>query len=199
MQIETERRTNAQRSREMRERLMTAARALFVSEGYGDTGTPALVQAAGVTRGALYHHFPDKQAIFRAVVEREAAEVAQAVEAADPPGAAALDRLLAGAEAYFVAMAVEGRTRLLLVEGPAVLGRAAMREIEAASGERTLRDGLEAAMREAGADRLPLDALTALLSATFDRAALEIAEGRDPAPYRAAIRSLLAGLFRSAA
>ena len=74
------RRSNRERTERHARDLLAAARALFTDKGYAETGTPDIVAAAGVTRGALYHHFADKQALFRAVVEREAAAVAAEIE-----------------------------------------------------------------------------------------------------------------------
>jgi AcrR family transcriptional regulator len=194
MQDGSERRSNPQRSAEMRSRLIAAARVLFVSEGFTGTSTPAIVAAAGVTRGALYHHFPDKQAIFRGVVEAEAAAVAEAIEAADAPAMTALQRLLAGAEAYVRAMQVEGRTRLLLIDGPAVLGQEAMREIEGRHGDASLKIGLEEAMAEGALRRLPVEPLASLLSAMFERAALNVADGINPADVLEVLKQMLSGL-----
>ena len=74
------RQSNAERSQLMRARLLDVARTLFVERGYHETSTPEIAKAAKVTRGALYHHFEDKLALFRAVVEREADNVATAIE-----------------------------------------------------------------------------------------------------------------------
>jgi AcrR family transcriptional regulator len=198
MQGPMTRRSNRERSEETRERLIAAARRLFVEKSYAETGTPEIVQAAGVTRGALYHHFADKQALFRAVVEREAQAVAEEIErkAISPSPVSAL---LEGGSAFLQAMAVPGRTRLLLLDGPAVLGRAGMDEIEGRHGNRTLREGLAEAIRAGALPPLPLAALTALLAAAFDRAALAVAEGGDEKAYRKALAGLIEGLAASAA
>ena len=74
------RQTNAERSRLMRARLLDVARSLFVERGFHETSTPEIAMEAKVTRGALYHHFEDKLALFRAVVEREADSVASVIE-----------------------------------------------------------------------------------------------------------------------
>ena len=148
MQQKSPRRTNRDRTAATRSDLIAAARKLFTEKSYADTGTPEIVSAAGVTRGALYHHFADKQALFQAVVEREAGAVAEEIERASPPALFPREALIAGSDAYLAAMRWPGRTRLLLLDGPAVLGRAVMDEIDARHGNRTLREGLVAAMRK---------------------------------------------------
>jgi len=197
MQETRERRTNRDRTDATRRELVAAARKLFTEKSYAETSTPEIVASAGVTRGALYHHFADKQALFRAVVEQEAAEVASEIESAAPASLGARDALVAGSDAYLAAMRAPGRTRLLLLDGPAVLGRAGMDEIDARHGNRTLREGLAAAMRAGAIAALPLDALTALLAAAFDRAALAIEAGADAEDYRAVLAALLDGLAGS--
>jgi AcrR family transcriptional regulator len=173
----------------MRARLMDAARALFVERGYAETSTPEVVRAAGVTRGALYHHFADKLALFDAVVAAEAEALTLEIERASE--AASADSLGAGTSAFFDAMAEPGRARLLLVDGPAVLGRERMDDIDAGHGRRSLRAGLAATRPDLSPETL--DAMSAVLSAAFDRAALDIAEGANDAPYLEALMALMAG------
>lgn len=197
MQLESQRRSNSERSAEMRARLITTARQLFVAKGYAGTSTPAIVAEAGVTRGALYHHFSDKQAIFQAVIEAVAEAVAKVIEAADAPEMSALDQLLAGAESHLHAMREEGRFRLLLLEGPAVLGRETMAQIEALHGDGSLRKGLEAAISAGALPQLPLDVLTSLLSAIFERAAMDISAGTAIDDVLLVIQTILRGLGNS--
>jgi AcrR family transcriptional regulator len=194
MQQETGRRSNRERSDETRERLIEAARRLFVDKSYAETGTPEIAREAGVTRGALYHHFADKQALFAAVVEREASTVADEIERHTTTSSTATIALIEGGEAYLKAMAAPGRTRLLLLDGPAVLGRSGMDEVDNRHGNRTLKQGLEAAIKARQIRDLPLDALTGLLGAAFDRAALAIDAGADAEPYRTALAGLIEGL-----
>lgn len=196
MQEMKERRSNRERTDATRGDLIAAARKLFIENSYAETGTPEIVKQAGVTRGALYHHFEDKQALFKAVVEAEASAVAAEIETAAPDGMPSRDALLAGSDAYLAAMAHPGRTRLLLLDGPAVLGRAEMDEIDNRHGNRTLREGLVAAMREGSMPKLPVDACTAVLAAAFDRAALAIQAGANAEDYRAVLEALLDGLSR---
>jgi AcrR family transcriptional regulator len=197
MQQKSARRSNRDRTEATRADLISAARNLFIERSYAETGTPEIVAAAGVTRGALYHHFADKQALFAAVVEQEAAAVAQEIERASPPSLLPRDALIAGSDAYLAAMHVPGRTRLLLLDGPAVLGRAAMDEIDNRHGNRSLHEGLVAAMRAQTMTKLPAEALTALLAAAFDRAALAVEAGASTEDYRAVLVALIDGLSQT--
>ncbi|BCP52885.1 TetR family transcriptional regulator [Kaistia sp. 32K] len=179
-------RSNQDRTEKTRAALIAAARALFVDKGYAETATPEIVAAAGITRGALYHHFRDKRDLFRAVAEEEARAVVVGIEASTPEVEKPLDALLAGSRAYLDAMAAPGRTRLLLIEAPAVLGLAETRALDEAHAARTLREGLAAlgVAEEA-------EALGDLLSAAFDRAALALDAGGDRAAYEAALSLLI--------
>jgi len=189
--------SNRERTEATRADLMAAARRLFIERGYAETATPDIVAAAGVTRGALYHHFEDKKALFRAVVEQEAEAVAAEVDAASPGGLPALDMLVRGGEAYLAAMRQPGRTRLLLLDGPAVLGRTEMDAIDNRHGTRSLKAGITFAVRAGAMPKtLPIDAITALLSAAFDRAALAVDGGGNAEGYQTAMEALLRSLLR---
>lgn len=176
MQVESSSTPNLERRAQMRAKLIAAARALFVEKGFAEASTPDIVKRAGVTRGALYHHFADKEALFRAVVEAEALAVRDAIDAI-VPALEAEDALSLGSRAFFAAMAVEGRTRLLLVDGPAVLGIEAMDRIDAGGARAALRAGLAEAQPDRSAAEL--DALSVLLSAAFDRAAMTAKDQSD--------------------
>lgn len=191
------RRSNRERSEATRKALLDAARDLFVTSGYVGTTTPEIVAAAGTTRGALYHHFADKRDLFRALLDRESRAVADEIRAADPgrtgatgatggtggTGGATSDgmradgALAAGTRAYLEAMATPGRTRLLMVEGPAAFGAAELRALDEATSGATLVEGLREL--DAVPETVSVEALAGLLSAAFDRAALVIDGGAD--------------------
>lgn len=190
MQVKKERRSNADRTQAMRDILVAAGRALFVERGYAETSTPEIVAAAGVTRGALYHHFEDKAALFRAVIIAESERVADAINAATEGCTIAAQALDIGTDAYLDAMTEFGRTRLLLVDGPAVLGHDAMDTIDRETSGGTIIVGLSAALERTPDARM--EVLARLLSAAFERAALDIATGADSAIYRAEIKRMLA-------
>ena len=178
-------RSNRERTDATRAALLDAARMLFVEKGYAETATPDIVAAANVTRGALYHHFQDKKALFAAVVEREAVEVGAAIEERSAGNSSPREALMSGAAAYFEAMAVPGRTKLLLLEAPALLADE--------PAEESLRAGLAELLKGSKLEPL-LDPLTALISAAFDRAAIAIDAGASRKDYEAAIAALLDGL-----
>lgn len=197
MQEKNARQTNQARTEATRKALIQAGRALFAEKGYADTGTPEIVKAAAVTRGALYHHFRDKADLFAAVVRAEAESVASEIEAGSVDAPTAAAALEAGGAAYFAAMAAPGRIRLLLLDGPAVLGHAAIREIDTATGGGALRDGLAAALPETTQpDRI--NALADMLSAAFDRAAIAIAAGAAAPAYRESLGQLVNALIGGA-
>ena len=190
MQVKKERRSNADRSQSMRDALIAAGRALFIEKGYAETSTPEIVAAANVTRGALYHHFEDKAALFRAVIVTESERVAEHINGATMNCTSAAEALSTGTDAYLDAMTEVGRTRLLLVDGPAVLGHEAMDQIDRETSGGTIVVGLSAALeREPDSEML---ALARLLSAAFERAALDIAAGANSLLYRTELKRLLA-------
>jgi AcrR family transcriptional regulator len=189
-------RSNKERTEATRLALIEGARRLFVEKGYAETATPDIVAEAGVTRGALYHHFEDKKALFRATLEREGAAVAAHIDRVALAGASPREALLLGASAYFDAMAAPGRTRLLLLEAPAVLGLESVVAIDRENAEGTLASGLSDFLG-AAVDAGTLQALTEMFSAAFDRAAIAIEAGADRKVYEGAIARMLDGLVRA--
>lgn len=195
MQQKSTPRANKSRTEATRSALLSAARALFAQKGYAETSTPEIVKAAGVTRGALYHHFEDKEALLRAVLTEEYRAVAQEIDAsAEAVSGTAIDALKQGSRGYLRAMATEGRVRIMLRDGPAVLGQAVLDEIDRSTSEESLRLGLLAAIDAGEIPALPIDALTVQLSALFDRVALAVSEGADTLAHLEVLDALLEGV-----
>ena len=192
------RRSNVDRSADATAALMRAGRAQFIEHGFNGAATPRIAAAAGMTRGALYHHFADKIDLFRAVISQEAEAVAAAIRQGTNDTVPPADALLAGTAAYLDAMALPGRARLLLIDAPAVLGRAEVDQLDAQTGRATLREGLQLALGMDSIDDGTLDALAELLSAAFDRAALAQNDGKPTASLHAALELLLRGLLARA-
>ncbi|MEM6727947.1 MAG: helix-turn-helix domain-containing protein [Pseudomonadota bacterium] len=186
------RRSQADRRAETRAALKAAARALLLEKGYDATSTPEIATRAGVTRGALYHHFSDKQDLYRALALDESRAVAAYIEDQTRDPSDPHQALEIGTRAYLDAMAYAGRAQLLLADAPSILGFDEALALSAHQGSAELRAGLAQAMPNA--TREELDALTQILSAAFDRAALEIASGGN----RTTFENALLGLLRKA-
>lgn len=189
------RKTQEERRTHTRRALIAAARRLFAEKGYAGTGTPEIVAAAGVTRGALYHHFVDKEALFAAVVEEEHLLMAMTINAATADGdeePGPIRALISGGDAFLDAMQDPGRRQILLIDAPAVLGRAAVDAIDARHGIQTLVTGLRDAMEAGAMKKLPVETLARVFGAMFDRAALAAPD--ELADYRKAIKALIRGL-----
>ncbi len=192
-----EHRPNAERSAGTRAALIGAARELFTERGYAEVGTEEIVRRAQVTRGALYHHFADKRALFRAVheaVEEEmVAAIVTAMEGVEDP----VELLLVGTR-RFLDLCMEPKwTRIPLMDAPSVLGWAQWREIDQRYGLGIVAGGLTLAM-DAGALRSqPVRPLAHILLASMGEAALMIASAEDPEAVRAEVETTLAGLIEA--
>jgi AcrR family transcriptional regulator len=189
------RRSNEARTDATKRALVAAARTLFVERGYANTATPDIVASAGVTRGALYHHFADKSDLLYVVAKNMAEEVSQRVHDKSRKSVDTLIALGDGAKGYFEAMAEGGRARILLLEAPAILSSEQCAELSRLSGEQALEAGLREAL--GNHPSLPYAELAALVSAAFDRAALAIAQGAPPKKYITAMNLLLMRLAQT--
>jgi AcrR family transcriptional regulator len=181
--------------------LLGAARELFIEKGYHQTGTEEIVAAAGVgTRGALYHHFSDKRALFEAVfiaVEEEL--VLAAAQKLLDQGEGALDILRNGLLGFLDASVTAPAQRILLIDGPAVLGWQRWRELESRYGLGAIQAMLQRAVDEGDlSPGQPLEVLAHVLLAAADEAALYVANSPDPLHARdqavQALTALLSGI-----
>ena len=141
------RRTQANRSATTRAGLVKAARELFADKGFAATSRDEIAQRAGVTRGALYHHFESKTAVFAAVVAELEIELVDRVVSAAAEGHGVRDELHLGCRAYMEASADPTIARIL-ADAPAVLGVAACRAFDAEACLPLLEDGFARAATE---------------------------------------------------
>ncbi len=192
MQEKTETRSNEERRKATRAALLSAAKSLFIEKGYAETGTPEIVKKAGVTRGALYHHFDGKEGLLRSVIEAEAVAISEEIRARAIAVGDPLAALQAGAAAYFEAMRDPGRQRLMLRDGPAILGPDEMARIDQQAGAGGLADGLTALMGDGAAAKVVVEAMSDMLSAGFDRAV----QRGGTAQYQDALRLIFKSLAR---
>jgi AcrR family transcriptional regulator len=123
-----QRRTNQERTRHTRQALISAARQRFEADGYSGTNLDDVAELAGVTKGALYHHFPTKRALYDAVVVDIQDEIHVHASRRADKAKTAWDKFV---EAFvgFVETAPEPGIRMLMVEAPAVLGYQRWQEI----------------------------------------------------------------------
>jgi AcrR family transcriptional regulator len=184
--------------------LIAAARQLFAERGYAGVGTEEIVQLAGVTRGALYHHFRGgKEELFRAVLVQLSAETVRRIATAAVTTDDPWEALAAGADAFLDACATPEVQRIMLVDGPSVLGWDVWRAIDSDHGLGLLEQALQRAT-DAGAV-LPgsTTAVAHVLTGALDEAAMVVARADDPAAAREemgrTVRHLLDGLRGPAA
>lgn len=188
------------RSEATRQRLLAAARTMFAERGYASVGTEQIVQAAGVTRGALYHQFRDKADLFAAVAETAQAEVAGRISSgAESDGPVdPMTALYAGVRRFLEACADPAVERILLLDGPAVLGWQAWRDLADRYGLGLLQHGLQAAMDAGAISPQPVMPMAHVLIGALDECALYVARAADPAAARqqcmAVLTQLLDGL-----
>jgi AcrR family transcriptional regulator len=187
------RRTQADRSAATREALVAAARRLFAAQGFAEVPTDAIVAEAGVTRGALYHQFADKTALFDAVMETVEADIARRL-AEDVAAAGITDPVEAFRHAvrHWLVICVEPEIhRIALIDGPSVLGWTRWREVcqQHVFGlvQALLAQGIELGrIREQ-----PVRPLAHVLMGAGDEAALYVAEAADRTQARAEMVEVL--------
>jgi AcrR family transcriptional regulator len=186
-------RTQAERRAATTGALIAAARALFAERGYAGASREEIVEAAGVTRGALYHHYASKQDLFAAVYEAvegdlcEAVLVAAASAGTDDP----VEQLRAGAMAFLDAAATPEVRRILLIDAPAVLPVELRRQFAEQYGLGIVRTALRAVDDAGRLAVQPVDQLAPVMLAALHEAALSIADGEDPAAMRVVVDGVI--------
>jgi AcrR family transcriptional regulator len=190
------RRTQVERTTGTIASLVAHAGAAFGVDGYDRVSLETVTDAAGVTKGAVYHHFGGKRELFQAVYidthERIAARTADAVTAA-PPGWA---RLEAGVTAFLTTIVEPSTQRIMIIDGPRVLDRATIREIEDQHSAGLLRRAFTR-LREAGELTAGDDILrTRVVMGAVCEAATAVAESRAPSETLAAAQAEISRLLR---
>src|SRR3954469_9542441 len=184
MSTEAPRSAKAAQSEATRAGLLAAARSLFAERGYAHVGTEEIVRAAGVTRGALYHQFADKRALFTAVfeqLEQEIIIVAEGRMREHPDDMLAAFR--AACRGWLEVCLQPEVERIVLLDAPAVLGWEAWREIGERYGLGAVIFSLEAGMASGAFTRQPVRPLAHVIVGALDELALYVvrAEDRDVA------------------
>jgi AcrR family transcriptional regulator len=180
-----QRRSQAERSAATRQALLDAGRALFAERGFAGAGQEEIVERAGVTRGALSHHFATKQGLFLAVVQDVQGDVAELIGRAAMEGGDPMEQLRLGCLAFLDAAMDPSVGRIVLLDAPAVLGWQTWREIDAVHGLGLVTEALDAVMDAGLIDRQPVQPLAHLLLAALNEAAMLVANADDPVATRA--------------
>ena len=181
------RRSQAERTAATRRALIEAGRELFAAHGYGGAGQEEIVEQAGVTRGALAHHFGTKRALFAAVVEAVERDLTERIALAAMEGGDPLQQLRLGCHAFLDSATDPAVRRIVLLDAPAVLGWQAWRELEATYGLGLLTEALGHVMEAGLMARRPVQPLAHLLLASLNEAAMLVANADDPVATRAAL------------
>lgn len=182
------------------ERLLRAGAELFAREGYASASLEAVAAAAGVTKGSLYHHFGGKADLFEAVFERQAAELSERVGALAARRRDPWQVAYAGVRGFLDESQEAAVQRIMLVDGPSVLGWDRVREIEAEYGLALIRAVIGRLADEGEIDRHDPEVLSHLLFGALTEGALLIARASDAGAERRRVerelRALIDGLRR---
>lgn len=191
--MENKRRTQEERSAATREALIGAARKLWGERGYAEVGTPEIATTAGVTRGAMYHQFADKAALFLAVVEVVEQDVMARMGAmvATSGAATPADAVRAAVDAWLEVSGDPEVRQLVLLDAPSVLGWAGFRDVAQRYSLGMTEQLLSEAMKAGQLARQPVRALAHVLIGALDEAAMLIATADDPKKTRRETRQVL--------
>ena len=192
--------TNPERSTATRARLIGVARVLFAEHGYAATGTEAILAGAGVRRGALYHHFADKAALFEAVCMVVSEEAVPAIDAATAGIDDPVEALVRGSVAWIDFMVRPDVRRILAVDAPTVLGWERWEALDRQLSYAVLRAGVQAGI-DAGALAAGCSAemLATLLNGALNGLALRVSAPGARVPrdeWTQAVRSLMNAFTR---
>ncbi|WP_238420799.1 TetR/AcrR family transcriptional regulator [Gordonia sp. 'Campus'] len=174
-------RASAEAAAETARTILATATRQFAERGFTAVSLDDVAESAGVTRGAVYHHYRNKKALFAAVAEEQQNDVGSAVvAAAEQAGADAAAQLVAGSHAFVDAITRGPAARILLIDGPSVIGWEEWRRLDETNSVVHLREAIAAI----GIDDDLVDALTAQLSGAMNEAALWLARHPDDATAR---------------
>jgi AcrR family transcriptional regulator len=181
----------SQRSIRTRGALVRAGTTLFAERGFHGVAAEEIAAAAGVTRGALYHHFDGKRGLFDAVLAAAMAEVGERLAVAAQGAPTRLAAIERGIHAYLEACSEPPIRQIMLIDGPAVVGWHAWRALDLQNGLGLLRRGLLTAVEAGEIEVSDLDAMTHLLGGALVDAALLVSAEQDAALETRVERSLV--------
>jgi len=177
------RRTQAERTAATQARLLAAGRTLFATDGYAAVSTQTIVDAAGVTRGALYHQFGDKAGLFAAVYEEVERDVVAAImyRIASAAPATQLEAMHIGARLFLEECSSPKVQRIVLIDAPSVLGWDRWREVGMKYGLGVVEAMLIQAIADGVIPDQPTRPTAHVLLGALDEAALFVSRADDAA------------------
>jgi AcrR family transcriptional regulator len=188
-------RRQAEHSAQTRTALVRVARRLFAQHGYAATATEEVVRRARVTRGALYHHFKDKQDLFKAVYNEEQLKLAERTSAAASAAPDPWSAMVAGANAMLDACLEPAVHRIVMIDAPAVLGMEKWRESDQSYYLAAMKVAVQAAIDQGQIERQPVDPLAHLILGALTEAAMLIARADDKAAARREVSAAMTRMF----
>jgi AcrR family transcriptional regulator len=195
--VKSERSRREEYSEATREALLAAGRDIFAKEGYQAAGIEAISRSARVTRGAFYHHFEDKKALFDAVVVTLQADAVSRINERSRTHRKIWDRLFAGIDAYLDVCIEPAYGRIVVQEAPAVLGSGRFQEIEETYPLSLLRASLNALERDGELVYEDIDLLTRIVDAMICKIALMLPEAENARRTRERGIKLISALLES--
>ncbi|WP_010273183.1 TetR/AcrR family transcriptional regulator [Paenibacillus senegalensis] len=159
--------------------LLQIAQQHFTKRGYSAVVLEEVAQAAGMTRGAVYHHFRSKKGLFQHVLEAVQVIIGQHVEKEAMKSDDPWEQLHLGCRGFLEAAVEPHHRRIVLIDGPAVLGWETWRRLDEQNSMSHLREQLAMMQEQRLLKPMPLDALTHFLSGALNESALWIAESED--------------------
>src|SRR5882757_4517507 len=169
----------AERRAATTEAILKAGRRLFGEQGFAATTMDDIAEAARVAKGAVYHHFATKEAVFEAVFDQVSHDLVLEIDRAARTERDVLAAMVAGTQHYFAACAKGATCQIILRDGPAVLGWERWREIDARHFGGKFPRALAAAMEAGVITKQPIEPLARLLLGAVTEAAVAVSAGPD--------------------
>jgi AcrR family transcriptional regulator len=171
--------TKAEQTQQTRRAILDRSRHLFATKGYAATGTEEMIGELGITRGALYHQFKDKQGVFTAVVAEAYSEITDYIRTKVQPLDDNWEQLVVGCQAFLEIAQREDLRRLVLIEAPAVLAAETLVEFDQ-YGFGLLHQSIQIAVKEGKLGTIDAEGFAHLVNGALNELAIWVARSNDP-------------------
>jgi len=175
--------------------LITSGRREFTAEGFSGASLDRIAEQAGLTKGAIYHHFGSKIGLFEAVFRDAEHEIVRRIESRAESASSLAEGIRSGCEAFLDVAVDDELRRITLEDGPRVLGWSAWRAIDAEFGLGSLKEGIAACERNGLISGYDPDVLAHMISGALNEAVFLIAEAEDRGRVREEVSHALGALL----